>query len=469
MTRAQGLRVALLVAAPLVLAACPASFLDPCDNGACTPPDGGVLPPGCDATKDLSASPACVDELLGWFVSPTGSDGGDGSRAKPFATLGKALSQTGKRRIYVCEGTFDGAALVTRPIAIYGGLRCDWTPAAVRPVLRGDTPELAMRVSAAGVSLVDLVLQAKDGAAASQSSVALSVVAGGNVRLERVRIVAGKGQPGADGAVGAYAFPLATTLDGKPGSGTSGGAANAVTCPGGAVTTGGKGGDNGLDGQAGQPAAAGGTAGTFAGCGSNIGGGVGSDGAPSANAAAPSKRGVIGASWSPGSGARGADGLPGQGGGGGGGRAGGGGGGGGAGGCGGSGGGGGGGGGASIAVLAVDATVTFVACELVTSTAGKGGNGAAGQPGQSAFGAGGVPATGGCGGGAGGKGGAGGAGAGGAGGVSVGVLYKGTAPVLDAATTGATTLGAKGGPGTGGAAGQNDGIDGVAQATLAVE
>jgi hypothetical protein len=465
--RALGLALGSLT---LLLAGCPASFIDPCDDNACVAPDGGVVPAGCDPTKDLAASPACVDELLGWFVSPSGSDAtGDGTRAKPFATLGKALSQTGKKRIYVCEGTYEGAALVTRPIAIYGGLRCDWKPGGGRPVVRGDTPEIAMRITAAGTTVTDLVIQAKDATQPSQSSIALTVAAGGSARLERVRVVAGAAQPGSDGAVGAYGFPAPSALDGKPGSGTSGGAANAFTCPGGAVTTGGKGGDNGLDGQAGQPAGAGGAAGTFAACASNQGGGAGSDGASATDATAPAKLGTIGASWSPTPGARGGDGAPGQGGGGGGGRGGGGGGGGGAGGCGGAGGGGGGGGGASIAILAVDAAVTLVASELVTGAAGKGGNGAAGQTGQATSGAAGAPATGGCSGGAGGKGGAGGAGAGGAGGVAIGVLYKGTAPVLDAATTGAITLGAKGAAGTGGAPGKNDGLDGLAKATLAVE
>lgn len=451
------------------LLGCPASLMEVCDNGACVVPDGGVVPPGCDPTKDLAASPACIDELMGWFVSPTGSDTGDGSRKKPFATLGKALSQNGKGRVYVCEGTYTGAALVTKSVAIYGGLRCDWSAAAVRPVLAGDTPELAMRISGSGVTLFDLVLQGKDAANPGQSSVALAVTGAQSVKLVRVKVVAGKGQPGADAVAAPYTFPAPSALDGKAGSGTAGGPANAITCPGGAITTGGKGGDNGLDGQAGQPSGTGGTAGTFAGCASNVGGGGGADGSSSSAAPAPTTRGTIGVSWSPTPGARGADGAPGQGGGGGGGRGGGGGGGGGAGGCGGAGGGGGGSGGASIAILAVDAGLTLSASELVTGVAGKGGAGQAGQSGQTAFGAGGSPAAGGCNGGAGGKGGDGGAGAGGSGGVSIGVLYKGAAPALDAVTSGAITLGAQGAKGIGGAPGANDGLDGLAAATLEVK
>lgn len=457
-------RIALCAFA-LALTACPASLMEVCDDNACVAPEGGAVPPGCDLSKELAASPACIDELVGYFVSATGSDDATGTKKRPFATLGKALSQTGKARVYVCEGTYVGTPLVTKAVAIYGGLKCDFTPGGARPVIVGDSPDFAMRITASGVSLLDLVIQAKDAVTPSQSSVALAVVSSQNVELRRMKLVAGKGQPGADGVAAPYAFPAPSTLDGKPGTGTSGGLATTNACPGGA-STGGKGGDNGLDGQAGQPSGAGGAAGTFAGCATNIAGGNGADGASFGPAASPTTLGTLGVSWSPSAGARGTDGAPGQGGGGGGGRGGGGGGGGGAGGCGGAGGPGGGGGGGSIALLALDSGIKLTASELVAGVAGRGGSGVAGQTGQTDFGAAGVPAAGGCNGGAGGKAGSGGAGAGGAGGISVGILHRGAAPSQDGTTI---TPGTKGAKGTGGAAGTNDGIDGLAQALLEVK
>ena len=79
----------------------------------------------------------------------------------------------------------------------------------------------------------------------------------------------------------------------------------------------------------------------------------------------------------------------------------------------------------------------------------------------------------GCQGGPGGIGGNGGASGGGAGGLSVGILYSGTAPTLDDATTDAITTAEEGGAGGEGVRGndENDttrGLDGVAQATLGV-
>lgn len=70
-----------------------------------------------------------------------------------------------------------------------------------------------------------------------------------------------------------------------------------------------------------------------------------------------------------------------------------------------------------------------------------------------------APGGGSCSGGAGGRGGG---GSGGAGGLSVGLLYKGNAPKLDAETTAAITVEGPGEKGTGGTPGVNDGPIGVA-------
>ena len=105
--------------------------------------------------------------------------------------------------------------------------------------------------------------------------------------------------------------------------------------------------------------------------------------------------------------------------------------------------------------------VNVVSCQLASANAGAGGQGNAGAPGQN----GGVKGKGSgtaCDGGNGGNGGAGGAGAGGSGGVSIGVLYKSAAPVLDAPTQSAITTGTPGAAGPGGIAGTNDGKSGVA-------
>lgn len=223
-------------------------------------------------------------------------------------------------------------------------------------------------------------------------------------------------------------------LDGVSANMTTPGTLKTCTCTSGGTSSGGGGGPVSGDGQNGAPSipenpvgmavpksGKGGLQATTLGC--VYPGGLGLPGADAANAfdALPiATRGLLDdMGWKPQSGADGVSGAPGQGGGGGGGR-GGAGGGGACGGCGGTAGKGGGGGGASVALASFNATVTLVSATL-TSAKGGGGGAVGGAPN-------------GCGGGDGGKGGSGGAGSGGAGGISVGALYTGTKPTLDATT-----------------------------------
>jgi hypothetical protein len=109
--------------------------------------------------------------------------------------------------------------------------------------------------------------------------------------------------------------------------------------------------------------------------------------------------------------------------------------------------------------LLSDAQLKIAETELAVSSAGAGGAGGLAGDG----GGGGTGGVGQCAGGDGGKGGRGGAGSGGAGGISVAVLYRGTAPVLDPATQEAIKVGEKGVRGEGGAPGVNDGPEGIAE------
>ena len=69
------------------------------------------LPPG--AAPPLVGSPS-VDELtekFGVFVATTGSADGDGTRAKPFATIAAGIERVKdlKLRVYVCSGVYKEA------------------------------------------------------------------------------------------------------------------------------------------------------------------------------------------------------------------------------------------------------------------------------------------------------------------------------------------------------------------------
>jgi hypothetical protein len=114
--------------------------------------------------------------------------------------------------------------------------------------------------------------------------------------------------------------------------------------------------------------------------------------------------------------------------------------------------------------VSLDSAVTLRASTLTAKAAGQGGaGGGKGIGAVGGTGANGGPS--GCGAGDGGHGGDGGSGSGGAGGHSVGVLYKGPKPTLDATPI---TTGAFGAKGPGGTPGVNDGLDGQKADTLEV-
>ena len=440
------------------------------DTGADAPPVT------CPSGKEPKDDPTCVTNDLGVFVSAAGNDADPGTKEKPVATLGAALTKAGsggKGKVFVCEGSYTESATIKATVGVYGGFKCsDWSYTGTKPKFAGAKPDFVIKVDgASGVTLADLELDGKDGAPNSgESSVALALLDAQSVSITRSALRAGLGAQGVNGKLTPFTYPVQSEINGFPASPTDAGAANAFTkCSGGGVTKGGAGGASGFPGSPGEPDAGGGKGGDTSGtCGVNAGnGGAGGTGPAGTTGVGASVSGTLSnAGWSPGGGAKGGVGSVGQGGGGGGGYLGSGGGGGGAGGCGGAAGEGGGGGGASIALLALNATVGLVSSELASGNAGNAGSGAAGQPGQTPggfFGVGNPPA---CQGGNGGAGGAGGAGGGGAGGISVGILYKGTKPVTDSATDGKITVGTKGNKGLGGASPTNDGIDGVAQAVL---
>lgn len=429
-------------------------------------PSGSGVEDACITTP---TDPACLSEAKAFFVSPQGDDGGEGTRARPFKTLGAALGKVtaDKKRIYICEGTYDEDARLTEAhggVTLLG-MTCAWTSPPAAPPKFGKSA-LALRIEGAQhVAIANLAFEAKDATEAGGSSIA-AFVANAGVDFRTVSLTAGAGKDGVAGALQEFQFPELTELKGNDApDGTVGGAEKPYSkCPGGGMTKGGKGGDLGnvgTDGETGQA-----NKGTISDCGS---GGSGNSGAPGAQPAPSDGAKTHGAltaeAWQPSAGANGAPGSPGQGGGGGYGT-GGAGGGGGAGGCGGAGGGAGTGGGASIALASYRSTAKLTTSTLTAKSAGAGGAGAAGQPGQPQGGVKGNGSLNACDGGKGGIGGAGGTGGGGAGGISIGALYTGTPPSLDAATTNAVITGTKGTPGTGPG---NAGIDGVAAATLAAE
>lgn len=497
----------------IALGACgKGGFDNICDyQGACDAPDGGgeagdgsvldggpgdggggdVAPLGCDASKDPKDSPACVDDTFGVFVSPTGSDTpGAGTKALPVATIAHAatLTTSAKSRVYVCEGTYPSAIALDAThdgVSIYGGFDCaSWAFASksvkIAPAASAAAPPaLTIKGFTKSASFEDLEVDAPNGTAPGDSSIAALVTGSSSITFKRVVLAAGTGVTGTSGAAGAVGTPTPADLSGINAGATGSNADKACTCSSGGTSTGGFGGvgpvapaGTGDDGKIAQavlsPAGATGVGGTAIQC-ANVtptGGVRGSDAPTGGDALKLTTSGKLDATgWHPANGTTGVSGVPGQGGGGGGGAATSQGGGGACGGCGASGGTGGAGGGASIALAVLASTVTVNASTLSTKKAGDGGGGAGGGTGQAGGARGSASGTA-CNGGNGGTGGNGGAGSGGSGGIVVGVLYSGTKPTVDPGTTAAITLG---GAGAAGAGGKTPALDGKPGLTAPVQ
>jgi len=442
-----------------------------CDNGACDAsagdgpqPDGASAdaatdrdppPPGCTTPEEPLKNPEkCLVDAFGAFVSPTGDDGNDGSKAKPFKTVGKALG-TAKTRIVVCEGTYAETLEIGRDVEIYGSVACSFDKAGNATTLESGKPT-GLAVTRGTVGLYGIGVTAKDGVDLGESSIGILVSTGVTFRMVGGAVVAGAGVGGAEGTTASNYAAVAQSdpkIKGNDAMGNAPGATQtcAALCtetPAVAVT-GGRGGlgdstspGDGADGTtavAGQPAGRGMRGIYNTGLGQCVAGNAGgaADGA-NGGAGAPSPGTIDAGKWTPSRGSTGSVARPGQGGGGGSGgisAATGGGGSGGCGGCGGGKGVGGMSGGSSFAVLSVSANVSLENVSLKAGAGGKGGKGGDGEMGQLG-GNGGSPAqiSVGCPGGLGGQGGQGGGGGGGAGGHSVAVAYTGTKPALKSIT-----------------------------------
>ncbi len=470
----------------------------------------GAFAKVCDTTKLPSEEPCLIDEMYGVFVSPLGNDGtGDGSRKKPFASIGKGIegARTDHRRVYVCAP----ANALTKPVVIgredkglqlFGDFTCadGWVSNAdTKTKITSDAAGALLISQSENIRIEGFEFGAADAVESGGSSYGAFVKGSTNVVLSHVKITAGKGKAGSDGVT--WVEAAAKGADGKAGNAAcsgveSGGASVPNTCAG-VTSLGGKGGDGGVEAGDGGNAARGqllGPSGAEAGKGQSgnalqciVNQGLGNSG-PSGDDGESRSGGLPGAlaptGFLPGDGSPGTAGTTGGGGGGGGGggakapasctgvalRSGASGGSGGAGGCGGSAGGEGKGGGGSFALVSTGSAITLDKVTLAASDGGAGGKGGqgqtggvGGQPGAAATGASSLAS---CAGGMGGKGGNGGDGGGGAAGPSIGIAYTDSAPAEVAQTVAITVAAsALGGPDASGAiTGSGVGVAGISEA-----
>ncbi|WP_437636425.1 hypothetical protein [Sorangium sp. So ce854] len=433
---------------------------------------GGSVPnPECDADPTQDAS--TVRDECAVFASATAEAGGDGTKAKPYASLGEAVAKAGNKRVLACaSGAFGESVTIGAGVEVIGGFDCaaEWTwSEQARSAIEGPAGAVALTMTegASGAKVRSFAIRAASATEPGGSSIGVAV-ADVEAELAQVDLTAGDGMDGANGETSTQAPQAGSsapdTEQTRPSNACAapnlviGGTAGTTTCEDG-ETRGGDGGTggitgmeegNGARGEDGAPLPEPNPDGYGIGGIGHTGGNCrqGEPGAPGASGDA----GIAGsdttltlAGVTGGDGGTGTTGKKGQGGGGGGGAkagtfcslgptlvdgVGASGGGGGAGGCGGKGGGGGKAGGSSFGIVSLGTKLVLRKVSVTVGTAGKGGDGVAGQSGaDGGVGAAGGAASGtspsirGCDGGRGGAGGAGGPGAGGRGGHAVGLAY----------------------------------------------
>ncbi|WP_437725415.1 hypothetical protein [Sorangium sp. So ce861] len=432
---------------------------------------GGSTPnPACagDPTQDASA----VSDECAVFASASAEAGGDGTKAKPYASLGEAVAKANGKRVLACTSEpFAESVRIDAGLEVIGGFDCkaEWTwSEQARSAIEAPANQIALTLGegASGAKVRGFAVRAASATEPGGSSLGVAV-ADVEAELEQVDVTAGDGMAGADGQtpmespqIGASAPAMnASAACSLPGA-VHGGDPGVTTCEDGETRggAGGPGGITGTDDGSGQNGTDGvppppepnleefglggrGQTDTAATCRD---GAPGAPGAAGDAGAAGSKTQLTLSGIAGGDGGNGAIGKRGQGGGGGGGAKAGrfceaipnpidgpgaSGGGGGAGGCGGKGGGGGKAGGSSVGIVSLGTKLVLTEVTIEVGKAGKGGDGAGGRGGAvgGSGGTGGAPSTlggsAGCGGGRGGQGGMGGPGAGGRGGHAVGIAY----------------------------------------------
>lgn len=462
-------------------------FMLTCAHHAWLQGEGGGTPdPTCEADPTEDAS--TVRNECAVFASASAKPGGDGTKEKPYASLGEAIANAKGKRVLACaSGAFAESVTIGAGLEVIGGFDCDagWTwNEEARSAIEGPAGAVALTLTerASGAKVRSFSIRAASATEPGGSSIGVAV-ADIEAELAQVDVTAGDGMDGANGetpteAPQAGADAPATTASAACvlEAAVYGGDPGVTTCEdgesrggrggfGGIMSTDDGKGQNGTDGEPlpePNPEAFG-----LGGVGQSDAGGNcrrGEDGAPGASGsagAAGTDTQLTLAGITGGDGGNGTTGRRGQGGGGGGGARAGlfcpagpsnvvegpgaSGGGGGAGGCGGKGGGGGKAGGSSIGIVSLGTKLVLTDVTVAVGKAGKGGDGAGGRGG----GLGGSGATGGtpsalggsagCRGGDGGQGGTGGPGGGGRGGHAVGIAYAaapGTTVMLKGFTEG---------------------------------
>jgi hypothetical protein len=209
------------------------------EGGAPPPP-----PPGCDITK-LPKEDACVlDESAGIFVSASlGNALGDGTRAKPFASIqaGIDFAKASKRRVYVCAETYKETIAFADGVSVFGDIDCSkgWKPSASRALVAAPSSPAAKAQGLASRTRIEALDIVAPDAGPSGNSIALVVALSPDFRLVDMRLHGGKAGAGADGANGLQLTDSGSAKNGANAYGDLTCNSNTFFCLGGPMTAGG--------------------------------------------------------------------------------------------------------------------------------------------------------------------------------------------------------------------------------------
>ncbi|KYF47167.1 hypothetical protein BE08_40655, partial [Sorangium cellulosum] len=151
-----------------------------------------------------------VDDACAVFASATAAAGGDGTKAKPYASLAEAIEKANGKRVLACSiGAFSGSVTIRTAVEVIGGFDCNagWTwSAEAQSTLEGDAnkPALTLTKGASGAKLRSFKVVAANATEPSGSSIGVAVD-DIDAEFARVDVVAGDGMDGENGETPAAA------------------------------------------------------------------------------------------------------------------------------------------------------------------------------------------------------------------------------------------------------------------------
>ena len=161
---------------------------------------GGGIPADC-IPSSLGAGEAPADSCGAFVSSSMGhDDSGTGSKAAPYATIGKAV-QAGATVIYACTDGFSEAVTLPAGTSLYGGLDCaqNWTYVGASThsplTAAADSVPLTLAAGSGTTRVQDMDVTAAPAAVAGGSSIAV-VADGVSAELTRSSFTAAEGAAG---------------------------------------------------------------------------------------------------------------------------------------------------------------------------------------------------------------------------------------------------------------------------------